>query len=223
MRNMVAVFAFFILLAACKKGAMEEQRTPVYSEANYQITVTGKWNANDFNVPAGVHFTLLAGVVHNNELTIWRQGALASKNLEYIAENGNSAPLLAEVDSLVRLDKALAKIAAAAPPPNGSSVFTTKANTNYFLLSFASMLAPTPDWFFGSPALPLYRNRSWVKDTTVQLYAYDAGTEEGDVFGYNNSATYPQQLIALLSTANASVLFRGTVLPIAEMRIQKQE
>lgn len=225
MKKLLIVFTFSLLLVACKKEAEEEpqQETEMYSEASYQITVTGKWNATDFNVPPGVHFTQIAGAVHNKEVDLWKEGMPASRSVEYIAENGYSAPLLADVDTLIMMKKALSRITAQTPPPTGSSTFGVKVNTNFFRLSFASMLAPTPDWFFGASGFALYRNGSWVRDTTVQLFAYDGGTEEGDVFSGNNPDTNPQQPIHLLSIANASRLFKGSVLPIAEMRIQKLE
>ncbi len=225
MRNLAIILTLSILFVACKKEGLqvEQPAAVIYSEASYQITVTGKWNATDFNVPGGVHFTQLSGAVHNKDGLLWIDGKLASRSIEYIAENGYSAPLLADVDTLIMMKKAITKIAASAPAPTGTSTFTVKASTDYDLLSFASMLAPTPDWFFGPSALPLYQNGAWIKDTTVQLYGYDAGTENGDAFDYNNPDTNPQQPISLLTTANASILFKGSVLPIAQMRIQKQE
>jgi len=44
------------------------------------------------------------------------------------------------------------------------------------------MIADSPDWFIGLSGLNLYANKRWVADTTVQLFVYDAGTENGDVF-----------------------------------------
>ena len=49
----------------------------------------------------------------------------------------------------------------------------------------------------------------WINDATVDLIMYDAGTEDGDVFGLNNPATVPQQNIVLLTPGNASVLANG--------------
>lgn len=223
MKQYLYLTTFCLVCFACKKESDEPvPETEIYSSATYQVTVTGKWNATDFGVPPGVHFTRIAGAVHNKETSLWKEGALASRSIEYIAENGFSDPLWAQVDSLITNGKALMKIAGSTPPATGISVFTVNADTKFPLISFASMLAPTPDWFFGVSDLSLYRNRSWISDTTIQLYSFDGGTEEGDVFGYNNPETVPQQPIRLLNTTNASVLFKGAVLPIAEMRIQKQ-
>ena len=69
--------------------------------------------------------------------------------------------------------------------------------------------------------LPQYNQ--WVEDISVPLYRYNAGTEDGDVFGYNNPASSPQQLVSLLTPAKASVLANGdtTLAPIVNIRFIK--
>lgn len=223
MHKLIFCLSALLLLASCKKEKMMMDATQPYSEAAYQATITGKWNSTDFNVPAGVHFTALAGAVHNKAASLWMAGSPASRSLQYVAENGYATPLLTDVDTLICQGKALARLSAAAPPPTGYRTLTFSANTNFPLLSFASMLAPTPDWFTGVHDLALYRQGAWVKDTTIQLYGYDAGTKDGDVFSYNQPATSPKQNIQRLDFSNASVLFKGLVLPIAELRLQKME
>ena len=71
------------------------------------------------------------------------------------------------------------------------------------------MIAPSPDWFMGLHDVSLFQNNKWVDDYTVNIMLYDAGTEDGDVFGYNNPATAPQQNISFLTPLNASVLANG--------------
>jgi hypothetical protein len=55
------------------------------------------------------------------------------------------------------------------------------------------------------------------------LYVYDAGTEDGDVFGYNNPGTIPQQPINLLDAAKGTVLANGSnsLKPIATVRFTR--
>lgn len=86
------------------------------------------------------------------------------------------------------------------------------------------MLGPTPDWFVGVSGIRLYNNNKWVADTVINLYPYDAGTEDGDIFGYNNPATIPQQDIHLLQPFGAMVLANGnaSLAPIATARFIKQ-
>ena len=85
------------------------------------------------------------------------------------------------------------------------------------------MLAPSPDWFTGLSNFDLYQNKKWVGDAQVNLYVYDAGTEDGDVFSYNNPASLPQQNIYLLTPASASVLANGNAVlgPIATVRFTR--
>jgi len=86
------------------------------------------------------------------------------------------------------------------------------------------MLGPTPDWFVGVSGINLYNNSKWVADTTINLYTYDAGTEDGDMFGYNNPATTPQQNIHILQASQARVLANGNpaLAPIATARFVRQ-
>ena len=86
------------------------------------------------------------------------------------------------------------------------------------------MLAPSPDWFVGVNGINLFSGNKWIIDTTINLYPHDAGTEEGDIFGYNNPATVPQQNIHLLMASQATVLANGNQLlaPIATARFTKR-
>jgi len=60
------------------------------------------------------------------------------------------------------------------------------------------MIAPSSDWFVGVSGLSLRENDQWLGQVSVDLYAYDAGTEEGSGFSLNNSATSPHEAISLL-------------------------
>jgi hypothetical protein len=56
------------------------------------------------------------------------------------------------------------------------------------------------------------------------LYSYDAGTETGDVFGYNNPETVPKEKVHLLLPSQATVLANGnsTLAPIGSVRFIKK-
>jgi Spondin_N len=210
-----------LLFAACTKEKMEET---AYSEAVYKVTFTGKWIAPQFPVPADAHFTPMVGMVHNSTAFMFRPGLIASPGVESVAENGNPFPLLAEADSLTALKKVTAVPIMFFPRINNSSFITIYCNSNFPLFSCMSMIAPTPDWFFGLHDFNLLQPGGWVTDTTVNVYSYDAGTEQGDVFSQDNAATVPQQPIALLTPANAMVLANGStsIAPIGSMRFVRQ-
>jgi Spondin_N len=85
------------------------------------------------------------------------------------------------------------------------------------------MIAPSPDWFVGIDSYNLIQNGKWINDITIPVYGYDAGTEDGDVFGYANPATVPQQPINLMTPTNASVIANGNIViaPFARVRFVK--
>lgn len=221
MRKWLLLSGTLCFLISCKK---EERATVEFSEASYKLTITGLWASPQFTLPSGAHFTALTGMVHENEAALWQEGSLASPGLEAVAEIGSQYPLLNEVDSFIALKKAISQINIPAPAYNGSIARTLYFNNHYSSFSFASMVAPSPDWFVGAKDIHLYRNGAWLADTTLQLRVYDAGTEEGDVFSLNNPATVPQQTVQLLTPAKATVLTNGNAIlfPIAQVRITKQ-
>ena len=210
-----------VLLFACKK---EEVAANNFSEASYQLTFTGLWTNPQLAVPPSAHFTFFSGMVHNNKASLWQEGQPSSPGIEAVAETGSQYPLFTEVDSMIAKKSAMAQINIPPCPPNGFISRTVYCNSHFSYFSFASMIAPSPDWFIGVTNLNLYRNDQWLADTTIQLYVYDAGTEEGDVFAYNNPATLPQQPIQLLTSAKGTVLANGnpSLAPIARLRITKQ-
>lgn len=143
--------------------------------------------------------------------------------LENVAEVGNSVKLNTEIDSIVASGKAYSRFDIPPPAINGmydtSFIFTLQ----HSCISFASMVAPSPDWFVGLNKYSVLQNNQRVNDITVPLYVYDAGTEDGDIFGYNNPAGKPQQPVQLLTPSGASVLANGneSFAPIGGIRFIK--
>jgi Spondin_N len=212
--------AIVLALSSCKK---EKQETNPYSEAAYSVEVTGKWAMPDFPVPVSAHFTNFVGMVHNEKGILWKPGMFATQGIENVAEAGTVTSILSEVDSAIYNKKALSLIIFTPPAPAGSKRIAISCNNKFSMVSMASMVAPSPDWFIGLSGFNLYKNNQWIADTTVQLYVYDAGTEDGDVFGYNNPGTNPQQPINLLDAAKATVLANGSnsLKPIATVRFTR--
>ena len=220
-RNIVPCLTLASLFVSCKKSG---PAPPVFSEAYYQISITGKWQGPDFGVPPGVHFTTVTGAVHHDGVALWRPGSLASPGLESLAETGSTSLLLREIDTLVYQQGAIGPFLVPAPPATGQVQGNIYCNSHFSRVSFASMIAPSPDWFIGLSSINLYIDNQWIEDTTLQLFVHDAGSEDGDVFGYNNPATDPRQPIVRLQAAQATVLANGqdSLRPIAEVRFRLQ-
>ena len=211
-----------LLILSCKKDYITN--TPVFSEARYSVEITGKWKAPEFAVPGGVHFTTVLGMIHNNETYLWKENTKASFGVENVAESGNPNPMLSEIDSAIATGKAISLVVMTAPAPTGITKVNIYCNSNYSYISLETMLAPTPDWFTGLSGFNLFENKKWISDTKVNLYPYDAGTEDGDVFGYYNPESMPQKNVQLLTPLTASILANGNsaLAPIATIRFTKK-
>ena len=180
--------------------------------ATYTMTFQGLWTVDDItdaSMPGGAHFTEVIGATHNSGTTIWASGGTASAGVENVAELGSVGTLLSEIgqnpnaDVIVRAGSSFIT-----PTQTVSGAFTMKAS--HPLVSVLSMVAPTPDWFVGVSNLRLYDN-GW-QNRVVDLYPYDAGTEEGSGWSLSNAATIPQAVIASIRNTGR---FRGN--PIARL------
>ena len=163
----VAVAAL-VFLATVSSAAAE---APV---ATYEVTIE--------NLTAGQPLTPPVVATHRAATGMFTVGQPANFALKEIAENGNLAPMVAQLGA----DKHVADSAAAAAPLvpaglPGSAMFgdsvtlTVTASEGAKFLSFASMLICTNDGFTGVDSLRLPKD---VGDAIVVRSAgYDAGTE----------------------------------------------
>ncbi|MEP6617383.1 MAG: spondin domain-containing protein [Ginsengibacter sp.] len=206
MISRIIYFSMIFFLVSCKK---QEDQPLQFTQVQYRVSITGNWQSPQFSVPSNVHFTTFTGMVHNSNTFLWRKETLASAGVENVAEIGDRTAILNEIGANLNNKNALVAISIIAPGATGNSVDTISCNSNYTLVSFESMIAPSPDWFTGISELNLFNNKQWVADTTIHLYVYDAGTEEGDVFAYDNPATIPQETVHLLTSELGMALANG--------------
>ena len=169
--------------------------------ATYRVAFEGKFAASALasgvSVPSGEHFTTLIGAVHNGSVTFWSDGGTASAGIESMAELGGTSTFKSEINAA--MPNALAVIEQSIVS-GGTATATVDITltTDHPLVTLTSMVAPSPDWFVGVSGLPL-RNTAddgWQPSLTVDLFPYDAGTEDGTEFSLTNDATSPQGTIA---------------------------
>lgn len=76
-------------------------------------------------------------------------------------------------------------IKATAPPrPNMSTVASFRVTERHHMVTLATALLPSPDWFLGVSSLELcnaYTNK-WSQRVSLNLYPFDAGTDSGKTF-----------------------------------------
>lgn len=173
--------------------------------AEYRITFTSLWTTDRFaTVPGRAHFSGLIGGTHNSSVFFWRPGVDASTGIENMAETGSKTALTNEVQAAVTAGSAGQVLSGGGlgfAPSQTTLDFT--ANRSHPLITLTSMIAPSPDWFVGIRDQSLLQeNEDWLESLTIDLVAYDAGTEEGDSFSLNNSATTPQEVVFRIETTD---------------------
>ncbi len=174
----------------------------------YRLTFTGTWSAADVlpgTYPEGVaHLTSLAGATHAPGQALWTPGGLATPGIENVAELGRTGTLLGEVNQLIALG--VAGVALSAPPIfelPGSQVIELSVDEDHPEVSFASMVAPSPDWFVGVSGVDLRGPGGWIPYLSLDLRPWDAGTEQGNGFSLANPDTIPHLAIAPVTGAQS--------------------
>ena len=190
----------FLFLAAIVLGA---QPGPAHAQttATYTVTFTGNWTTSSTNVavPGGAYFTTLIGAVHNSSVTFWTSGGTATAGVERVAELGSTGTFRSEINSAATGTVKSIVQASGTSGPTGTSTFQVEFSRTHPLLTLLSMIGPSPDWFVGVSGLSMLDgSNNWRSSRTVDLFAYDAGTEDGDDFSLSNPATNPQGTITSL-------------------------
>ena len=174
---------------------------PATAQVEYQITFEGFWapeHVESGSLPLSAHFTRLIGATHD-ATPLWAPGGLASPGIELVAELGGTSTLSGEIAARITAGTAGSEITTAGLASFPSLVSTTfHADLSHPFVSFASMVAPSPDWFVGISGLNLAPGGVFTPQLSVDLVPYDAGTEEGDGFSLANPPTVPQEPIRMI-------------------------
>ena len=174
---------------------------PVHSEATYRVTFQGGWTTavTPGGLPSGAHFTRLIGGVHNAGVTFLREGGRATAGVEFMAELGGTSTLANEVRAAEPNALAVLQGSGNIRPTGSSTIDSVTLTTDHPRVTLLTMIAPSPDWFVGVSGLTLVDAQGdWQASLTVNLYPWDAGTEEGTEFSLSNPATSPQGVITSL-------------------------
>ena len=196
-RSLTAPAAAGLLLALAALLVIMPAQGKAQSAA-YRVTFEGKWttSATADGVPGGAHFSPLIGAVHNDQVTFWSEGGTASAGIESMAEVGGTNALKTDITAAgSNAGAVIERIGNIGATATVTADFTV--TSTHPLVTLLTMVAPSPDWFVGVSGLSL-RNATddgWQPSLTVDLFPYDAGTEEGTEFSPSNAATSPQGTI----------------------------
>ena len=168
---------------------------PFVSTAIYTIRFRGAWTrtVTPDGLPNGAHFSRLIGAVHNADVTFLESGGAASPGVESMAEIGGTSTLKDEVNSARNADPptALAVLEGSTSSISPTATRTLSARTlttEFPRVTLTTMIAPSHDWFVGVSGLPLLdASGRWLRSREVDLFPWDAGTEEGADFSLSPS------------------------------------
>lgn len=196
--------------------------------ASYQVTFTGQWDSSFGTVPSGAHFTQLAGSAVLSSSSLWINGQAASPGIEALAEDGTTGTFIGEINAEATANTALKSVTSSSSNigATGTTSFTIETSRTFPLFTFATMIAPSPDWFVGQSQFNFHNaSGEWKTDETVQLRTYDSGTEEGITFSRSNPATAPHGVIHRLNeTITGGIVFSDGLVDgkaIASVRFQR--
>lgn len=181
------------------------------STATYTIVFESFWETpagNSVNgissipVPSSAHWSKLAIATHKTVNSILEMGMQASTGIENIAETGSTTAFQNEVASNSDADKFV--IGSGLGSAQGTISKSITVSKDYPLISMVSMIAPSPDWFIAvnSENMRLGNNlinNGWKNTYTIDVFPYDAGTEDGMGYSGSNPETNPLGVISSLS------------------------
>ncbi len=175
--------------------------------ARYRVTFQGTWSAASHPVdfPSTAHFSPLVGGTHNAAARFWSEGLAASTGIKDMAERGRTTPLDQEVEIAITAGTAEHLLVGGGIGTSpGSVALEFEISQAHPLVTLVSMIAPSPDWFVGVPALPLFENGRWVDERRIDLVPWDAGTDSGSTFASPDVVTTPPQPVSRIVTTPLS-------------------
>ncbi|XP_034541885.1 spondin-1-like [Notolabrus celidotus] len=177
--------------------------------AKYRLTFYGNWSETvhpkDYPKRAN-HWSALIGASHARSYVLWEYGGFASEGVRQVAEYGS--PIKMEEEIRQKGDEVLTVIKTKAQWPAFQPLNMRSAPSAEFsvdrtrhLMSFLSMLGPSPDWNVGLSGENLCTKEcGWVHRLVTDLIPWDAGTDDGVTYESPNKPTIPQGKIRPLTS-----------------------
>ena len=239
--HLVALLAL-ILVASCGDGQGEEDLSnpfepPVGGTSSatcdndndigyYEMEFATDWLAANFeSYPPNPHFAMFTLATHDENVTFWEVGGMASPGIEKMAEDGLNQTFSNEVTAQIALGNARTQ-------KSGNSLFISGTPTSrtitfgiwgsHPLVTVVSMIAPTPDWFVGVNGIDLCGAGGWEAVVAMDAFVHDAGTEMGTDWSLSNDPENPYLPIAQIPGAPFRDMVGGTLRRVGTFTFTRQ-
>jgi hypothetical protein len=190
---MIAGLAF-----ALSAGAVHAQATA--GSARYRVDFERTWSSHTHpdDFPLLAHFSPVIGATQAAGYELIPLGGTATPGLEMLCEEGKHQPLDAEIKASVSKGDAGALIETMEPlrdvPQTATTEFTIDAQ--HPTVTVAAMIAPSPDWCAVAANVPLMKDGKFVDQVSVELIAWDMGTDSATSYRAFDSDTKPRGKIS---------------------------
>ena len=174
---------------------------PPSETAVYRIVFNATWSATTHptDFPPGPHFSPLIGAVHNDSVSFWASGEIASPGIEQMAETGGTSNLTREIRAHIPGNALSVINGRGIGSPASTTISNVRVSLDHPLVTLVTMIAPSPDWFVGVAGQSLQDEfGQWVDELEVVLYPYDSGTDDGASYRSANADSSPKQPISSL-------------------------
>lgn len=172
--------------------------------ATYKIEFISNWSSatHPTDFPSSTaHWSPLIGTTHKDATPFFQLGMLASNGVEQVAETGSTTIITQEINTIIATGNAFEIINGSGLASGLGTITINDVNVdaNFPYISLLTMIAPSPDWIAQINNLKLTDvSNNWVASISVQVYATDAGTDNGTTYAATNSDTNPAQNISSL-------------------------
>lgn len=207
-RYVAAMLACAFFMASLSIGAYAAERYRL------ELFITWSEDTHPFDWPGDkAHLSGLIGVAHNPGYSMFADGELATAGLKQLAETGKTSLMERELKtaSLTGRSSKFFYVDGIDEAPGYLEV-EFDATLDHSMVSFATMIAPSPDWFTGASAVSLRAKGEWRDSLDFLIWAWDAGTDSGPTYDWPDLASNPQQSVRLLATRH--VIQRKLLRPI---------
>jgi hypothetical protein len=164
--------------------------------ATYQVTFERTWSSasHPADVPLLALFSPVIGVTHGSGYELFAEGATPSPGIEKLCEDGKHQPLDSEIRNAVGSGTVGSMIATLEPIRDvpGRAEMQFEIDATHPMVSIAAMIAPSPDWCAVAVNVNLLDDGKFVSEKTVDLIAWDAGTDSATRYRALDSDTQPR-------------------------------
>jgi hypothetical protein len=193
-RSIVSSLSTGLLCAGAAQAASVEE--PVRYQVTFERTWSAQTHPQDF--PLLAHFSPVIGATHSQAYEPFRSGGKASAGIERLCEEGKHQPLDAEIRAAIASGGAGALIETVEPLRSapGSATASFGIDAAHPMVSIAAMIAPSPDWCAVAADVSLQENGRWVQEKTIELEAWDAGTDSATSYRALDADMQPRGALA---------------------------